>query len=75
MTDHPDPTTVTPVPNAEGTPRRSVRIPDERWDLAKEAADYFGETMTDAINEFLDDYNRRYLRMRARQRDRGPEDD
>jgi len=49
-------TTVTRVPNVEKTPRRTVRVPDERWDAVKAKAEERCETVTDVINRKLDEY-------------------
>lgn len=46
------------VPNQPKTPRRSVRIPDEVWQAAKEKAKRRGETVTDVILRAL----KRYIR-------------
>jgi len=40
------------------TPPRSVRVPADRWQAAKQEAARRGETITDAINRFLDAYAR-----------------
>ena len=40
------------------TPPRSVRVPDQRWEKAKLAAAQKGETVTDAVNRFLERYGR-----------------
>lgn len=42
------------------TPNRTVRIPDEVWQQAKEKAAAEGKTVSDVVNECL----RRYLRRR-----------
>ena len=39
------------------TPPRSIRVPDDLWDSAKEEAARRGETVTDAVNRAL----RRYV--------------
>lgn len=43
-------------PNGTRIPGRSVRIPDPRWYKAKDEARNRGETVSAAINRFLDDY-------------------
>lgn len=47
---------MTDMPNQPKTPLRSVRIPDEEWDPAKERAQENGETMTDVIRRSLREY-------------------
>jgi hypothetical protein len=43
-------------PVSKGTPVRSIRIPDPRWYAAKTRADNEGTTITERVNEFLEDY-------------------
>jgi macrodomain Ter protein organizer (MatP/YcbG family) len=38
------------------TPRRSVRVPDERWLRATRRASEEGTTVSAAVNAFLDEY-------------------
>lgn len=38
------------------TPPRSVRVPDDLWDSAKEEAALRGETVTDVVNRALRAY-------------------
>lgn len=40
------------------TPPRSIRVPDEIWNAAKEAAAQRGETVTDAVVRFLTRYGK-----------------
>lgn len=40
------------------TPCRSIRVPDRVWEKAKAEAERRGETVTDAINRFLERYGR-----------------
>lgn len=70
MTDRVMTNSVSGVPNAEGTPRRSVRV-GPLWDEAKAAAEYNGETLTQVINEFLEDYVRRTCRQKVRREKAG----
>jgi hypothetical protein len=42
------------------TPRRTIRVPDSEWDVAKEAADANGDTLSDVIRAAL----RRYANSR-----------
>lgn len=37
-------------------PIRGVRVPDSRWDAAKAQASARGETLSSAVNQFLDLY-------------------
>ena len=38
------------------TPLRSVRVPDERWQAAKEKAEREGRSISDVLNDCLDAY-------------------
>lgn len=38
---------------SKGTPRRTIRVPDEVWDPAEQRAAAEGRTVVDAIREFL----------------------
>lgn len=58
MTRTVETTTVARVPNVEKTPRRTVRVPDARWNAVKAKADEQCETVTDVINRKLDEYLR-----------------
>lgn len=40
------------------TPRRTVRVPDERWEAAKRVAADRDESLTEAINRMLERYIR-----------------
>jgi macrodomain Ter protein organizer (MatP/YcbG family) len=40
------------------TPPRSVRVPDDVWQSAKDEAERRGETVTDAIVRFLTRYGK-----------------
>ena len=40
------------------TPPRSVRVPDEVWQRAKEEAERRGETVSDAVVRFLRRYGK-----------------
>lgn len=53
------PGTVTRVPNTPGTPRRTVRIPDDLWDAAVAKAEERGESVSDVIRRALQRYVRR----------------
>ena len=44
------------VPNQPATPLRSVRIPDDLWQLALEVAEKNGETVSDVIRRALVEY-------------------
>jgi hypothetical protein len=46
------------VPNTPGTPKRTIRVPDELWDTALAEAKRRGEDVTKAIVRFLHDYVR-----------------
>ena len=46
------------VPNQPKTPRRSVRVPTDLWQAAKEKAKRRGETVTDVIIRALKAYVR-----------------
>src|SRR3954470_25075308 len=50
------PGTVAVVPNAPGTPRRTIRIPDDLWDAATAKADKRGESVSDVIRHALERY-------------------
>ncbi|WP_327047324.1 hypothetical protein OG320_05365 [Microbispora sp. NBC_01189] len=40
----------------KGTPRRSIRVDDERWNAAKEKAEKEGRNVSDVLSECLDKY-------------------
>ena len=45
--------------SAQGnTPPRSVRVPDDVWQAAKDAAERKGETVSEAVVRFLRRYGR-----------------
>ena len=44
------------MPNQPKTPARSVRVPDELWHAAQQAAAANGETVTDVIVRALIEY-------------------
>jgi len=44
------------VPNTPGTPKRTIRVPNELWDAALDEAHRRGESVTVAIVRFLRDY-------------------
>jgi predicted transcriptional regulator len=46
------------VSPSKGTARRTVRIPDELWEAAQEAAEERGESVSDIIRRALEDYIR-----------------
>lgn len=48
------------MPNQPATPNRTVRIPDDIWEAAKEKAADEGETVTDVIIRALQRYVRDY---------------
>lgn len=50
------------VPNQPKTPKRTIRVPDELWQAAKDAASDNAETVTDVILRALV----RYVRENAR---------
>lgn len=47
--------TIVPMPS-KGTKRRTIRIDDETWDAALEAAEAKGESLPEAIRKFLKRY-------------------
>lgn len=53
------PATVARVPNTPGTPRRTIRIPDDLWDAAVAKAEERGESVSDVIRKALERYVRR----------------
>lgn len=44
--------------NPKHTPPRSVRVPTDVWEAAKQEADRRGETVSDAIVRFLRRYGK-----------------
>lgn len=51
--------TVRSVPNTPGTPRRTIRIPDELWGAAQAKASERGETLSGVLRKALERYVRR----------------
>lgn len=45
------------VPNQPKTPGRAVRVPDNTWNPAREAAKRRGETLSDIMRDSLDAFN------------------
>ena len=43
-------------PKESHTPQRTIRVDDETWDAALEAAESRGETVSEAIRKFLKRY-------------------
>lgn len=41
------------------TPKRSIRVSDEKWDAVKAKAAAEGKTVSDVVNECLDEFLRR----------------
>lgn len=41
---------------SKGTPRRSIRVEDELWQAATEAAEHRGENLSDVLREALRQY-------------------
>ncbi len=56
MGDVMTPGTVGVVPNAPGTPRRTIRIPDDLWNAATAKAEKRGESVSDVIRHALERY-------------------
>ena len=44
-------------PNQPKTPHKSIRVDPELWEAAKREAEWRGETISDAIREFLRRYS------------------
>ena len=53
------PETMRGVPNTPGTPRRTIRVPDDLWGLAQARAEERGESLSDVIRKALVRYVRR----------------
>ena len=53
------PTTVRRVPNTPGTPRRSIRVPDDLWNAAAKKASAEGTDVSAVIRKALERYVRR----------------
>lgn len=58
--------TITDVPNQPKTPQRSIRIPDDEWAAAREAAEREGTTVSDVVRAAL----RRYVNASRRRHER-----
>lgn len=52
------------VPNQPSTPKHSIRIPDEIWDLAVELAHEDGEVWSEEVRKMIEGWIRRKLRQR-----------
>lgn len=46
----------TVAPNAPGTPRRTIRVPDDEWAAALAKAEERGESLPEEIRKFLRRY-------------------
>lgn len=53
------PATLASVPNAPGTPRRTVRVPDAIWDAAAARAQERGDNLSEVIRKALERYAKR----------------
>lgn len=51
--------TLSRVPNAPGTPRRTIRIPDDLWAKAQAKAEERGEDLSVVIRAALERYVKR----------------
>lgn len=49
-------TVPTVAPNAPGTPRRTIRVPDDEWAAAMAKAGQRGESLPEEIRKFLRRY-------------------
>lgn len=58
-------------PNQPKTPQRTFRVPTERYEDAKREAEARGESLSDAVNRFLDDYGARERARRLARTGRG----
>lgn len=47
------------APNAPGTPRRTVRVPDEVWEAAQRKAEEKGDNLSEVIRKALERYAKR----------------
>lgn len=47
------------VPNKPKTPHRTIRVPDELWDAAKQKADERGDNLSEVIRSGLERYVKR----------------
>lgn len=50
--------TISTMPNTPGTPRRTIRVEDELWAAALAAAEAKGESLPEAIRQFLKRYSK-----------------
>lgn len=50
------------VPNQPKTPQRSVRVPDEIWQAARERADAEGRSLSEVVREALAAYAKKKRR-------------
>jgi len=48
------------MPDDGRVPLRAIRVPDETWDAAKVAAEKRGESVSQAVREFLERYGKRH---------------
>lgn len=53
------PATLTRVPNTPGTPRRSIRVPDQLWQAAQAKAEERGEDLSAVLRAALEKYVKR----------------
>ncbi|HET6911265.1 MAG TPA: CopG family transcriptional regulator [Mycobacteriales bacterium] len=44
------------MPNTPGTPRRTIRVPDDLWDAAAEKAAERGESLSGVLRKALERY-------------------
>jgi hypothetical protein len=51
------PATIPAMPNAPGTPRRTIRVTDELWDATQANAAARGETVSDVARRAFEAYN------------------
>lgn len=49
------------VPNTPGTPRRTIRVPDELWKAASERAKADGQDLSAVIRAYLEQYAKREI--------------
>lgn len=56
--------TMPPVPNRPGTPRRSIRIPDELWNEARALAAEQGLDVSDVLRRDLERHVKRWRKTR-----------
>lgn len=53
------PATLARMPNTPGTPRRTIRVPDNLWDAAAAKATERGDNLSDVIRKALERYVKR----------------